>query len=169
MNRDDVRETRAAPGHGFVLAAPQHGGARRQLDAVAHHPTRLVHVAADVAAGDVHEHVSGEQSVLVANHRGSCGDFHARQLADRDLPLAVRRRHQHAREGVRVRSEIAHVADVHRIPLAPLDRGGHVLAADGVLHDGLRRLDVQSDTNQITRTPVTTRRTTLTSRCIPSP
>ena len=141
--RDDVREARAHAGHRFVLAAPEHCVARRQLDLLAHHPTRLVHVAADVAAGDVHEHVSGEQSVLVADHRGSCRDLHARQLAEWNLPLSIRRRHEHTCERVGVGSEIAHVADVHRVPLAPLDRGGHVLAADRVLHHALRRLDAQ--------------------------
>src|SRR4029077_3708076 len=107
---------------------------------VAYHAARLLHIAADVTARDVHEDVSGEQAVLVADHRGSGRDFHARQLAERDLPPPVRRRYEHARERVGVGPEIAHIADVHGIPLATLHRGGDVLATDRVLHHALRRL-----------------------------
>ena len=48
----------------------------------------------------------------------------------RDLPLPFGRRHEHARERFGVGPEIAHVADVHGIPLAPFDRGGRV--RDGI-------------------------------------
>src|SRR4029077_17332612 len=110
---------------------------------VAYHAARLLHIAADVTARDVHEDVSGEHTVLVADHRGSGRDFHARQLAERDLPLPVRRRHEHARKRVGVGPEITYIADVYGIPLATLDRSGDVLATDRVLHHSLRRLDAQ--------------------------
>ena len=45
-------------------------------------PASYVHVAADVAVCDVDEDVSGEQPVLVADHRGSGRDLQARQLAE---------------------------------------------------------------------------------------
>ena len=75
-------EARAHAGHRLVLAAPEHRVAGRQLHLLAHDAARLVHVAADVAARDVDEDVSGEQPVLVADHRRSCRDLHARQLAE---------------------------------------------------------------------------------------
>src|SRR4029450_1739212 len=86
--------------------------------------------------------------------RGSGRGLHARQLPEWNLALSVRRRHEYVGERVGVGAEIAHVADVYGIPLSPLDRGRHVLAADGVLHDALGRLDAQPVAGERVAVPV---------------
>src|SRR5512144_3065549 len=122
--------------------------ARGQLHLLLDDLARLRDVAADVAAVHVNEHVAGEQPVFVAYHRRSGSDPDRRDAAERNLPLALGGGHEHATERVEVGAEIAHVADVHRIALAPFDGRRDVLAADRILHYRLRFFDPEAVARQ---------------------
>ena len=79
----------------------------------------VFHVAAHVAAGQVHVHVAGEHSVLVAEHGRAGDELDVGQFRQRDL-RAGHRGHQHAAELRQVFAEVAGVADVDRVALAAL-------------------------------------------------
>ncbi len=77
-----------------------------------------------------------------------------RELGKRDLSLPAGYRHQDPAQRAQVGPEIAHVADIHRVALAALDRGGHIFAADGLGHRILGLVHAQPVAGQFVPVPL---------------
>ncbi len=54
--------------HGLILSAPRERISRRKRYLIAHQFLGFVDIAADVAAGDVHVHVTVQHPVFIAQH-----------------------------------------------------------------------------------------------------
>ena len=65
------------------------------------------------------------------------------KVRKRYLSLPPGGRDEHAPQRADIIAEVAHVPDVHGVPLPPLDRGGHVFSTDGLGHHVLHFLHAQ--------------------------
>src|SRR4029450_2730458 len=116
------------------LARPRNVIAWRILNALAELLRRLANVAIDIACGNVHKNEPDQFSVLTA-HGGRTGLVaNVSEQVDRHLRTGGRG-DKHAFECVDVLAEIAGIARVDRVTLAPLNGRGNIFAANGGLDD----------------------------------
>src|SRR6266436_2499307 len=140
------------------LPGPLNVEARRKLHRVMDALRRGLYVAFDITTCDVYKDEADELAVLIADKRrtglvGNIGEHGDRYLRQRwagrrlyraprtsgcerhrgCLRCARRQRHEHALERVKVITEVARVADVDWVTLAPFDGRGDGLAARGTL------------------------------------
>jgi hypothetical protein len=119
-------------------ASSRHVGTRLEPNFVGDGLSGLGDEAAEITAGDVDEDVDGELPVLCADRGCAAGELDLRNLAERHSPAAWHRHLHLGCDGLRVRAEVARVADVHAVAFTTLYGRGHDLAAkrrrDNVLH-----------------------------------
>src|SRR4051794_36941745 len=137
----------------LILSAPPDGVSFGHLDARSECRGHSLLISLHILRSRVDVDVSGQQSVLVADHRWTFARVDGGQLAETRLPPAWSG-HQHFFQRIDIGPEIAHVADVHRIARPPIDYFRDRLPADRVPHGGLSLFHADSLTSQSIAVPI---------------
>ena len=136
------------------MPAPEDGETGRKLHLLPDKPVCFREVTAQIAPVDVDIHVAREHSVLIANHGRARHFADVCHLRQRYLSSAIGRGNQHAFQRIHIRAEIALITDIDRIPLAPVDHGCDIVAAERIFDSRLSLLHGEAVAGQLLALPL---------------